>query len=105
MLLTSKLLDSKVAVLPSYTFIEFIIRQEGHQLRKHRLSKVHKLVYEQFLGNSNRKNYFRSQSLCLLGTTRIEKKLKGQYCPKLNAVKLVSVELFDGDLQFCEPEY
>ena len=77
MLLTSKFLDSIVAVIPSYTLVEFIIRQQGHQLRKHRLSRVHKLVYEHFLGNLNRKNLFSLIMPVILGTTRIEKKVNG----------------------------
>jgi|GEM_PF-2259284 len=49
------------------TFVEFIIRQQGHQLRKHRFSQVHKLVYEQFLGNSNRKNLFSLSKAIFIG--------------------------------------
>ena len=77
MLLTSKFLDSKVAVVPSYTFVEFIIRQQGHQLRKHRFSHVHKLVYEQFSGNSNRKNLFSLSKPVFIGHYEDWKKVNG----------------------------
>ena len=77
MLLTSKFLDSIVAVIPSNTLVKFIIRQQGHQLRKHRFSLVHNLVYEQFLGNSNRKNLFSLSKPVFIGHYEDWKKVNG----------------------------
>ncbi len=67
MLFASIFLDSRVALLESYKFVESIIMQQAHQLRKHRFSQVIKLVHIQFLGNSNRKKLIFAGLACFIG--------------------------------------
>jgi hypothetical protein len=65
------------SVIQSYTLIQFIIRQQGHQLRKHHFSQVYKLVYDQFLVSSNRKIFYSLARSVFIGHYEDRKKVNG----------------------------